>query len=237
MNEYENNYQRPNQNQQFNNQDRPFPRYQGNNSGGRFNNTPIDRNAPLPAPVFYKPYGVVGNRDWPADMNQRVIDLVKKLSGLGFVPRTGYMDGLEKVVADAAPDTELQLPWKNFAEKESKNTYSSPEVLAIAKHFSIGFDELKLPIKGFLGKNVRVLLGSKSISRSVFLLCYSEDGAETTRQVTGRTGTAGHAIKVACFFNIPVFNLSDKDAEQKLFSYLGQSNDVDRPMFIDEEVD
>lgn len=207
----------------------------GYNGGGGFQKkAPVDRDAPLPEPVFYKPYAVVGNKEFPTDLIPKLTSIVKKLDSLGYTARTGSMKGLDVCVEEITTNVELQLPWKNFNNKESKNTYSSPEILAIAKSLQPGFDELALPIKGFLAKNVRVLLGGKGISRAIFLLCHSEDGADSARQVTSRTASVGHAIKVADKFNIPVFNLKNDNVEEQLMSYLNAQNDVVRPILSDE---
>ncbi len=207
----------------------------GYNGGGGFQKkAPVDRDAPLPEPVFYKPYAVVGNKEFPTDLIPKLTSIVKKLDSLGYTARTGSMKGLDVCVEEITTNVELQLPWKNFNNKESKNTYSSPEILAIAKSLQPGFDELALPIKGFLAKNVRVLLGGKGISRAIFLLCHSEDGADSARQVTSRTASVGHAIKVADKFNIPVFNLKNDNVEEQLMSYLNAQNDVVRPNLSDD---
>lgn len=207
----------------------------GYNGGGGFQKkAPVDRDAPLPEPVFYKPYAVVGNKEFPTDLIPKLTSIVKKLDSLGYTARTGSMNGLDVCVEELTTNVELQLPWKNFNNKESKNTYSSPEILAIAKSLQPGFDELALPIKGFLAKNVRVLLGGKGISRAIFLLCHSEDGADSARQVTSRTASVGHAIKVADKFNIPVFNLKNDNVEEQLMSYLNAQNDVVRPILSDD---
>ncbi len=207
----------------------------GYTGGGDFQKkAPVDRDAPLPEPVFYKPYAVVGNKEFPTDLIPKLTSIVKKLDSLGYTARTGSMKGLDVCVEEITTNVELQLPWKNFNNKESKNTYSSPEILAIAKSLQPGFDELALPIKGFLAKNVRVLLGGKGISRAIFLLCHSEDGADSARQVTSRTASVGHAIKVADKFNIPVFNLKNDNVEEQLMSYLNAQNDVVRPNLSDD---
>ena len=207
----------------------------GYNGGGGFQKkAPVDIDAPLPEPVFYKPYAVVGNKEFPTDLIPKLTSIVKKLDSLGYTARTGSMKGLDVCVEELTTNVELQLPWKNFNNKESKNTYSSPEILAIAKSLQPGFDELALPIKGFLAKNVRVLLGGKGISRAIFLLCHSEDGADSARQVTSRTASVGHAIKVADKFNIPVFNLKNDNVEEQLMSYLNAQNDVVRPILSDD---
>lgn len=220
--------------------------YSNNNSqSGYQNNRPQGgeqqprQDRPLPEATFYLPYAVVGNRDTPAGALALAKDMAAKLASRGFTARLGGMDGLDKTIADAlTPQAyELQLPWKNFGGFESKTSYSSPEVMAIAKHFSDTWDTLKLPIQGFLGKNVRVLLGEKTKSIAMFLVVHSEDGAEHIREVTSRTGSVGHAIKIANHFNIPVFNLQKQDALTRLYQQFHMLKDETRPMIEDDRDD
>ena len=224
---------------------RPSGGYQNNQGGGyqnsggnnyQSNNNQEEREArQLPEPFFYMPYAVVGNRDTPAPIMDRAKLLAKKLSEKGFTARVGGLDGLDRAIMEVAGQgVELQLPWKNFGGLESKTSYSAPEILAIAKHFTQGWDALKLPVQGFLGKNVRVLLGEKARSLAMFLLVHSDDGAENAQEVTAKTGAAGHAIKVACHYNIPVFNLQKPDCEQHVYQMFHLVKDSTKPLIEDE---
>lgn len=83
---------------------------------------------------------------------------------------------------------------------------------------------MKLPVQAFLAKNVRLLYGDKLKSPALFMLCWSEDGAETLREKTNRTGSIGHAIQIAYSMRIPIFNLGKPDTEERLKRYLDLDN-------------
>ena len=73
-------------------------------------------------------------------------------------------------------------------------------------------------------RNVFQVLGEHLDTPSEYLLCWTPDGAETkTKKTTGGTGTA---IRIANSFGIPVFNLCNDDALERLTDYLGVINPI-----------
>ncbi len=169
---------------------------------------------------LYKPYVVTGNRDTPASVLADIKELVIKLEGLGFITRTGGMDGVDQAAEEASKNLELYLPWKDFNKKETKLYWNDKAALQAAKVYSPVFDNLKPAIQAFLAKNARMVLGTSFNSNCLFLLCWSEDGAEAKKDVTARTGNIGHVILIANSIGIPIFNLGKEDAKQRLLNYL-----------------
>lgn len=188
----------------------------GNNGGaGAWNKKADDGDLTL-----YKPYAVTGNQDFTPEIKTKLENLVKKLEGLGYTARTGGMDGIEKVVIDATKKIELHLPWRGFNDMESKFTYNSDRAFAVAKQFHPTFDTMSKGVQAFLAKNARLIMGDKMNSPALFLLCWTEDGVESVRNKTARTGFTGHPIAIASAIGIPVFNLGKPDTEQRLNFYL-----------------
>jgi hypothetical protein len=207
--------------------------YSGNTSGyksgfnkGGFNKGNFNRpKEPLkPEDIrFYQAYAITGNKDIPHDIRDRMLNVVRKLESKGFICRTGGMEGIEDMAEKCIKDPrnlELHLPWKNFADKESKFTFTSDLVKELAKKFHPAWDSLKLPIQGFLAKNARIVLGKDAHSHCMFLMVWTQDGAEKAVERTAQTGSAGHAIAIANRMNIPVFNFAKPDAESRLFAYI-----------------
>ena len=166
--------------------------------------------------TLYKPYACTGNADCPVDVLEKFDRITKKLEELGYTVRVGGMDGIEDRIEKLIKKQELHLPWREFNQKESKFTYNSDRVFAIAKMFFPTFDTMKKGVQAFLAKNARLVLGDKVISPALFLLCWTEDGAESVKERTNRTGFTGHPIAIASAVGIPVFNLAKSDAEQRL---------------------
>ena len=93
-----------------------------------------------------------------------------------------------------------------------------------AKTYHPTFDNLKPAVQAFLGKNARMVLGNKLNSNALFLLCWSEDGAELKKDVVARTGNIGHTILIANSIGIPVFNLGKEGTKERIHNYLSMIN-------------
>lgn len=176
--------------------------------------------------TLYKPYAATGNQDAPDHIKAKFAEIAKKLEGYGYTARVGGMEGLEEVVEKAVEKKEVHLPWREFNGKNSPFTFNSDRAFAVAKQFHPTFDGMKKGIQAFLAKNARLILGNKMNSPALFLLCWTEDGVESIRNKTARTGFTGHPIAIASALGIPVFNLGNQDAEQRFNIYLESTLNV-----------
>lgn len=202
----------------------------GNGGGGNYggSNSNYQNNEPIEISL-YKAYVGTGNKEAPPNVLETMKRLASELSGFGYTLRTGALDGPDQAFEDGDPKCELYLPWRGFNNRESKLTFNTPESLGTAKMFHTGFDGLKPAIQAFLAKNARMVLGKDMKSPAMFVICWSEDGAETQREKTQRTGNVGHVIAIANALKIPVFNLGKPDAEARLKTYLELTNVEDQP--------
>ncbi len=57
-----------------------------------------------------------------------------------------------------------------------------------------------------------------------FIVCWTPDGAEHTedRPVTSKTGGTGQALRYAYDMDVPIFNIANEDAIQRLYAFLSQ---------------
>ena len=197
----------------------------GNNWKGNsgYKNFPRKQEPPKDF-VLYKPYVITSNKETPSSILEDIRQLVKKLDGLGYVARTDGMDGVDVEVQKITENIELYLPWKGFNNKESKLYYNDTTTMQAAKTYHPTFDNLKPAVQAFLGKNARMVLGNKLNSNALFLLCWSEDGAELKKDVVARTGNIGHTILIANSIGIPVFNLGKEGTKERIHNYLSMIN-------------
>lgn len=230
MSEFNNDYQRrdnyqrqdrPNSDNFFNNNNRSgnsgYRKPYGNNNGYQSRpKEPFDESSVR----LYKAYAGTGNRETPPDVLTRMKSLAKLLDQFGYTLRVGGMDGPEEAFEAGVEKAELHLPWRDFNNRQSKSYFNSDEIKTIAKMFHPTFDGLKPAIQAFLCKNVRMVLGKDLKSPARFIVCWSEDGAETSSERTNKTGSIGHVISLAAAMKIPVFNLGKPDAESRLKAFL-----------------
>lgn len=211
--------------QSNNNNSNNYPNKYNNNNKGNwkgnngYKNFPRKDDTPKEF-VLYKPYVVTGNKDAPSSVIEDIKQFVIKLEGLGYITRSGGMDGIDSEVETVAKKLELYLPWRDFSNKQSKLYYSDDLAKQAAKKYSPVYDNLKPAVQSFLAKNARMVLGNKLNSNCLFLICWSEDGAEHKKDVTARTGNVGHVILIANSIGIPIFNLGKEGTKQRLQNYI-----------------
>lgn len=184
---------------------------------------PFQRKEEVLDPTVYLPCSVAGNKEAPPEVLAKIKELVTFLSDNGFTVRTGC-DGAVELAADeaAVQKRERILPWRDFAEKESKLTWNSERAFFVAKMFHPTFDTMKKGIQHILAKNARLILGDKMNSPSRLLLVWTEDGIEHAKNKTGKTGLVGHTIAIASAAGVPIYNLGNPTAEQRLREYVAQ---------------
>lgn len=193
---------------------------QGGQSGGGWQGKkPFERPKETDM-SFYKPYALAGNQDFPDSLKPVLSRILKYLERAEYTMRCGGMDGIEDFAEKETTKHEIHLPWREFANKQSKFTFTTDRAMAVAKKFFPAFDGLKPAAQKFLAKNVRVLMGNNVNSPALFLLCWTEDGVESIKDKTARTGFTGHPIAIASALGIPIFNLGKADAEQRLTFYI-----------------
>lgn len=189
----------------------------GNNQGGGASKFQRKPETDL---TLYKPYAFVVNDEIPKEVMERIAELFKRLEDMEYTMRVGGMKGPDEYAESCVKKKEVHLPWRGFNDKESKFTWTSERAVAVAKMFHPAFDSMKKGVQTFLAKNARLILGDKVNSPALFLITWTEDGAESSREKTSRTGFAGHPIAIASALGIPIFNFGRDDAFERLDRYL-----------------
>lgn len=220
-NDYHNQRQNGYGNQQHGGyQKKPYGQGGGYQQGG-FQRKPKPDFGPI---ELYKPYTMVSNREVPLEIMAKMTAIAKQMDALGFTCRVDGAEGASAAVEPVECRKELMLAWKGFNEKDSAFTYTMPEALEIAKKFHPTFDTAKPAVQTFLARNVRLVMGQTLKSPIMAMVVYTDDGAESGKDRTSKTGFAGHLIALASALGVPVFNLHSPDAERRLKVWLEKHN-------------
>lgn len=171
-----------------------------------------------------KSIAVMGSKEHPAEilrLAQEVAEYLKSVSGFKIIIRTGGNDGIEKVIADSLGNKEVFLPWKGFNNnRESKYTKPSPGCEDVIRKIILTFDNIKEGAKPIFLRIAHVILGKDLNARAECLITYSPDGAETKEKVNSKTGYASSSILLANAAKIPVFNLHNPDAFERIKDFI-----------------
>lgn len=198
--------------------------YQGGGQGGGYQKSSFNRfqrrEEPEGPAEFYKPYVGTGSREIPPAVAETLKRVAAELEKAGYTLRSGGNLGAEDILEKATTKSEIHLPWKGFNDKDSKYTFTTNAAKELAAKFHPAWEGLKPFIQAFLAKNVRMIMGKDLRSPALFMITWTEDGAESVLEKSPRTGDVGHAIAVAHELRIPVFNFAKPDAEHRLKNYL-----------------
>lgn len=203
--------------------------YQGGGSG-RSNfqggNGAFSRPQSPEGPVeLYLPYVATGPRDTPPPIVEKIVSIVKELETRGYTLRNAGREPVEDLFEKSVTRKEVHLPWRGFLDKDSKFTFAPEAAKVLAARYYPGYEGLKPAIQAFLAADVRMIMGKELRSPALFLITWSEDGAESSQERTAKTGTVAQAIAVASTLRIPIFNFGKPSAEERFRLYLGNANE------------
>jgi hypothetical protein len=169
---------------------------------------------------LYKAYGGLCNPDAPDSVMSQMKTLAERLEAKGYTLRTNGAKGGEASMEAGSSDVEAHIPWRNFNEHPSKLNRTTDEAKAVIRQFAPGFDGLKPAVQTIIASKAHVILGKDLKNPIQFLICWTQDGAETMAQRNAKTGYIGVGIALAASLKIPVFNLKNPDALERLKQFL-----------------
>lgn len=162
-----------------------------------------------------KIYAGIGSRNTPELVIKRMKLLGKILCAKGFTLRSGGAEGADKAFeAEVYENKEIYLPWEKFNNNESKLFDITNDALDLAKKFHPNWNSLKETGKLYMARNCYQVLGKKLNEPVDFIICYTEDGKEI--------GGTSQAIRIAKYYDIPVFNIWNNENYLYLLKYLAK---------------
>lgn len=165
-----------------------------------------------------KSYAGIGSRKTPLNIQKVMTQLARNLSATGWTLRSGGAEGADKAFELGSTKKEIYLPWQ-FFNSNSSQLYS-PTKLAwvIAERYHPTWESLKNPVRLMMARNTHQILGQQCNDPVKFVVCWTKDGATTSTSLL--TGGTGQAIRIAVDLGIPIFNLKNNNALDKLAEYI-----------------
>lgn len=143
-----------------------------------------------------------------------------------FILRSGGADGADLAFERGIVDTtnkEVYLPWKYFNKNTSPFWGAPKEAYEIASKHHPNWNNLSNPVKAMMARNVLQILGRDLATPSKFVICWTEDGCESKKTRTSKTGGTGLAIALAGTYGVPVYNLkirNQNDIDDLIGAYI-----------------
>lgn len=166
-------------------------------------------------------YAGIGSRKTPPDILNRMKNLATVYATRGFVLRSGGAQGADTAFEQgcdfAGGKKEIFLPWKGYNGRYN-GLYTIPKQAYVIAEQVYGprWQYLKDPIKHLMARNIQQIMGKNLDTNVDFVICWTEDGAESTSQRSKRTGGTGQAIACASDLGIPVLNMKNFNLKEIL---------------------
>lgn len=165
-------------------------------------------------------YAGIGSRETPPYVCQMMSRYAAWLRSGGFVLRSGHADGADQAFEGGAEDRAvIFLPWAGFEAHvpvlgQGVVVPYSEELDAYVDHFHPRPEKLTRGARTLMARNTCQILGAnlEPNEKSDFVLCWTSDGKDS--------GGTGQALRIARFYEVPVFNLYHDDADEKLVEFL-----------------
>lgn len=200
--------------------------------------------------VAYKPkfvFAGIGSRETPGNMQAKLAQVTRRLANLGGQCRSGNAAGADiscqwgvhRAIEEDGVDplaNQIYLPWKAFNfdcvpqcygayyDSFTKESCKAAEDLMSQLHPK--WASLSRGARTLHTRNVFQVYGPDVDEQAVidFVVCWTPDGVEHHSRVQKETGGTGSAIRMASLLDIPVFNLFNPDALNRLAAHLKTLN-------------
>jgi hypothetical protein len=173
-------------------------------------------------------YCGVGSRETPPDIIEMMLGVAGVLREQGYILRSGHADGADKAFElGSAGQNQIWLPWQGFNYVEGDGLVKTGHYHIrdnhaadkIAAHYHPNWNACSEGAKKLHTRNVYQVLGPglgivSHDTMSKFVVCWTKDGKAS--------GGTGQAIRIAEGYKIPVFNLFNADALDRLETYLAR---------------
>lgn len=167
-------------------------------------------------------YAGIGSRSTPKEVLEAFVSIAKWCGENNFILRSGGANGADSSFEYGCDlvngKKEIYLPWNGFNDHYTGivlDEYNT-KPFEIAKQFHPYWNNLKQGGRKLMARNSYQVLGKDLNTPSNFIVCYTENGSAK--------GGTGQAIRIAKYYNIPVFDAGSynniKDFKKVLSKYI-----------------
>lgn len=169
---------------------------------------------------LYLPYAAISNENAPANVIEQFKSIAIDMENRGYTMRTSGNKGVEEIIEVVAQNKEIYIPWKKFNDRESQYCKVDKSAIDLVGTLHPSFQDLKDSVKAIIGRYAHVILGKDLKSPVRCVVCWTEDGVESAKDKTAKTGYCGTPIQIASNARIPVFNLKNDNAIYRLKNFM-----------------
>lgn len=183
-------------------------------------------------------YTGIGSRETPERYLKIMTELASCLERTGWTLRSGGSWGADEAFQKGVTDySNIFLPNPNFRKGEGIKGVCVEDIELIRTamynvskyNLHENWDNLINSKGGMTAlklhtRNVFQILGSDLKSPTKFVVCYTKDGATNLDDISKNTGGTRTALRLACHFNVPIFNLALIEHELRITNWISEMN-------------
>jgi len=150
-----------------------------------------------------KYYAGVGSRETPTQICEFMTDIAKYLESKDYVLRSGGADGADTAFSKGCSNKDIWTPFDDVPVWTK----------VFVDHFHPAPDKLKPFVRLLMQRNAVQILGVDGNEPVDFVICWTKDGKFS--------GGTGQALRIADYYNIPIYNLYHTDVYEKIKKKIG----------------
>jgi len=171
-------------------------------------------------------YTGIGINNIPAKYSSRVVKIANKLSSLGYTLRSGYNYGTDMTFASIKHDRmEIFVPRRRFNGSDSPRFIIPKNTSAITRKYHPIYDRLDTLGQQLNDTRVLQLLGRSLATPSRFVICYTDDGAESYKEGVNTENGMGLVLKICDAYKIKVYNIKNDKSYKTLIDNISGDGD------------
>lgn len=160
-------------------------------------------------------YAGIGSRETPNKVAPIIREIALFLEADGYTLRSGGAPGADKMFEAAITDKtkkHIYVPWYCFQSSTSPLCRVSQEAIEFSLKYHPAPHKLSESVRKIMGRNAYQVLGEDLKTKADFIVCYTDNGAESGPELYHCGGT-GQALRIAEAHGIKIFNLRSRSAE------------------------
>jgi hypothetical protein len=166
-------------------------------------------------------YAGIGSRKTPRAFQSRMHSIARVLETRGWMLHSGGADRADTWFESGVRsymNARIFLPWPGFNEHESPLYTVCERAHEIARQFHPVYHRLDAKGRLLMGRNSYQVLGPDLASPVTCIVCWTADGSTTGAERS--SGGTGQALRIAAAYDVPVFNLHDTNALDRLDAFV-----------------
>ena len=163
-------------------------------------------------------YAGIGSRKTPDHILVGMTEAASELSNKSWCLRSGGAKGADSAFQLGVTNECMEIYRPSPEQKYDGALWNQALMIAADSHPA--WRACSDYAKALHARNVFQVLGADLNTPSRFVMCWTPDGAELWKDTTRATGGTGTAIRIADMYGVPVFNLANESAVNRINHWL-----------------